>query len=49
MSGQSNVGNRGLYEAGDQRNYPESRKPEYQAERYEEGTKHSHKDKDSSM
>ncbi|PSR84448.1 hypothetical protein BD289DRAFT_368614 [Coniella lustricola] len=47
MSGQSSVGNAGVYEAGDQRNLPESERPENQVERFEEGQEHSHKDNDS--
>jgi hypothetical protein len=46
-AGQSSVGNRSLYEAGDQRNAPQS---EINVrERYKEGEKHSHKNLDSSM
>ncbi|KAJ8122887.1 hypothetical protein O1611_g9727 [Lasiodiplodia mahajangana] len=40
MSGYSNVGTSGVYEAGDQRNYKASEAP--RPERYEEGVKHSH-------
>jgi hypothetical protein len=47
MSGTSNVGNRGVYEAGDQRNFKESE--EQKAERFHEGKPHSHKANDSSM
>ena len=46
MSGQSSVGQGSVYEAGDQRNPPLSEIK--QAERYNEGTKHSHKNDDSS-
>ncbi|KAK5048988.1 hypothetical protein LTR84_005410 [Exophiala bonariae] len=46
MSGQSNVGNSGVYEAGDQRNPPDSEKPENQSTPYEEGKENSHKDND---
>ena len=46
MSGQSSVGQPSVYEAGDQRNPPQSEIN--QAERYNEGTKHSHKNDDSS-
>lgn len=45
MSGQSNVGNRQVYEAGDQRTTKDS---EQQADRYHEGKEHSHKANDSS-
>ncbi|GAB1196865.1 hypothetical protein BDV32DRAFT_126613 [Aspergillus pseudonomiae] len=44
MSGQSSVGNRSLYEAGDQRNVPQS--VLNQQDRYNEGQKHSHKNLD---
>ncbi|KAJ5160133.1 uncharacterized protein N7482_007137 [Penicillium canariense] len=44
-SGQSSVGNRSLYEAGDQRNEPQSVLNE--RERYNEGIKGSHKNLDS--
>ncbi|KAF7593301.1 hypothetical protein BBP40_011680 [Aspergillus hancockii] len=44
-AGQSSVGNRSLYEAGDQRNVPQSEINERQ--RYAEGEKHSHKNLDS--
>ena len=46
MSGYSNVGNRGVYEAGDQRNPPQSEIP--QRDRFEEGKEHSHQALDSS-
>lgn len=46
MSGMSNVGNRGVYEAGDQRNAPDSE--EQKRDRYHEGKPHSHKANDSS-
>lgn len=38
----SNVGNAQVYEAGDQRNPPDSEKKENQAERNEEGKENSH-------
>ncbi|KAE8133439.1 hypothetical protein BDV38DRAFT_286770 [Aspergillus pseudotamarii] len=44
-AGQSSVGNRSLYEAGDQRNQPQSILNEQ--DRYNEGQKHSHKNLDS--
>ena len=46
MSGTSNVGGRGVYEAGDQRNAPASEINE--RERYKEGKENSHKANDSS-
>ena len=46
MSGTSNVGGRGVYEAGDQRNAPDSEINE--RERYKEGKENSHKANDSS-
>ena len=46
MSGMSNVGGRGVYEAGDQRNVKDSEVNE--AERYKEGQPHSHLANDSS-
>lgn len=48
MSGQSSVGNSGVYEAGDQRNPPDSQKDENQSTPYEEGKENSHKDNDPS-
>jgi len=45
MSGTSNVGGRGVYEAGDQRNVKESEKDN--VERYEEGKENSHLANDS--
>ncbi|KAL7913469.1 hypothetical protein GGI35DRAFT_437499 [Trichoderma velutinum] len=45
MSGYSNVGNRGVYEAGDQRNVPRSEIQ--QAEKYNEGQRASHIGTDS--
>ncbi|KAJ5496660.1 hypothetical protein N7463_008647 [Penicillium fimorum] len=45
MSGQSSVGNRGVYEAGDQRNVPVSELQE--RARYAESMPHSHKNLDS--
>ncbi|KAE8350683.1 hypothetical protein BDV28DRAFT_150704 [Aspergillus coremiiformis] len=46
-AGQSSVGRGGLYEAGDQRNVPQS--VANQRERYNEGERHSHKNLDSRM
>lgn len=46
MSGTSNVGGRGVYEAGDQRTAPNSEINE--RERYKEGKEHSHLPNDSS-
>ena len=46
MSGMSNVGGRGVYEAGDQRNVKDSEVNE--AERYKEGQPNSHLANDSS-
>lgn len=46
MSGMSNVGNRGVYEAGDQRNAKDSE--EQHADRFHEGKENSHKANDSS-
>lgn len=46
MSGTSNVGNRGVYEAGDQRTSKDSE--EQHAERFHEGRENSHKPNDSS-
>lgn len=46
MSGYSNVGNRGVYEAGDQRNAPESERTTQ--EPYHEGKENSHDNLDSS-
>lgn len=48
MSGNSNVGNAAVYEAGDQRNHPAPGKSENEVERFEEGKENSHKDNDSS-
>lgn len=49
MSGESNVGGRGVYEAGDQRTVPNSEIQEAKKEaRYHEGQPHSHKANDSS-
>lgn len=47
MSGQSSVGQSSVYEAGDQRNAPQSERET--AERYNEGKENSHKANDSSM
>ncbi|KAI6778936.1 uncharacterized protein J7T54_003872 [Emericellopsis cladophorae] len=44
MSGNSSVGQSGVYEAGDQRNYKDS---ELKAEPYQEGKENSHKNLDS--
>ena len=46
MSGNSNVGNSGIYEAGDQRNAPASESNN--AERFNEGQPNSHISTDSS-
>jgi hypothetical protein len=46
MSGTSNVGGRGVYEAGDQRTAKNSE--EQQADRFHEGKENSHKANDSS-
>jgi len=43
----SSVGTSGIYEAGDQRNPPDSQKPENQAVPYEEGKEGSHQANDS--
>ncbi|KAI1843697.1 hypothetical protein JX265_008476 [Neoarthrinium moseri] len=45
MSGQSSVGNSGVYEAGDQRNPKQSEL--HDATRFEEGKEHSHQANDS--
>jgi hypothetical protein len=45
MSGYSSVGNRGVYEAGDQRNVKQSEMEH--ADRFEEGKEHSHNNLDS--
>ncbi|KAF2451311.1 hypothetical protein P171DRAFT_425826 [Karstenula rhodostoma CBS 690.94] len=48
MSGQSNVGNSGVYEAGDQRNYKDSEIKQAQEEaRFHEGKQNSHLAQDS--
>lgn len=50
MSGQSNVGNSGVYEAGDQRTVSDSViEQEKKENRFHEGKEHSHKAQDSSM
>ncbi len=52
MSGTSSVGNSGVYEAGDQRTEPDTKKGGSQGERGtfgEEGVKNSHQAHDSSM
>ena len=46
MSGMSSVGNRGVYEADDQRTAKDSE--EQQANRFHEGKENSHKANDSS-
>lgn len=46
MSGNSSVGNAGVYEAGDQRNYKDSELN--QKEQYNEGKEHAHNNLDSS-
>lgn len=46
MSGQSNVGNSQVYEAGDQRNAPKSE--ENNATRFDEGKEGAHDDNDPS-
>jgi hypothetical protein len=49
MSGNSNVGNSQVYEAGDQRNYSNSEIEEAKREnRFHEGKENSHKAQDSS-
>ena len=49
MSGNSNVGNSQVYEAGDQRNYKNSELEEAKKEnRFHEGKENSHKAQDSS-
>lgn len=49
MSGQSNVGNSQVYEAGDQRNYKDSEIQEAKKEnRFHEGKENSHLAQDSS-
>jgi hypothetical protein len=49
MSGTGNVGNSGVYEAGDQRTYTDSEIAEQKQEaRFHEGKEHSHKANDSS-
>jgi hypothetical protein len=47
MSGNSSVGNRSVYEAGDQRNYKNEELNN--AERYKEGKPNSHLAQDSSI
>jgi alpha-D-ribose 1-methylphosphonate 5-triphosphate synthase subunit PhnG len=47
MSGYSNVGGRGVYEAGDQRNVKDA--DLQTADRYNEGNTHAHSNLDSSM
>lgn len=48
MSGYSNVGQRSVYEAGDQRNYKDSEIKEMNSDPYHEGKVNSHKNLDSS-
>jgi hypothetical protein len=48
MSGTSNVGTSAVYEAGDQRNPPDSEKAENQSTPYEEGKSNSHDQNDPS-
>ena len=47
MSGQSSVGQHGVYEAGDQRNYKDSEEKKMNSDPYHEGKEHSHKNLDS--
>ena len=50
MSGNSSVGNRAVYEAGDQVNKPDSQiEQEKKENRFHEGKENSHKALDSSM
>ena len=50
MSGNSNVGNSGVYQADDQRTVPDSQiEQEKKESRFHEGKEHSHKAQDSSM
>ena len=48
MSGYSNVGNRGVYEAGDQRNVSEAERKAQESDPYNEGKENSHNNLDSS-
>lgn len=49
MSGNSNVGQSSVYEAGDQKNVPQSKiEQEKKDNRFHEGKEHSHKANDSS-
>jgi hypothetical protein len=48
MSGNSNVGTGAVYEAGDQRNPPDSEKAKNQSTPYEEGKPNSHDQNDPS-
>ncbi|KAM0243473.1 hypothetical protein ACHAPO_000322 [Fusarium lateritium] len=48
MSGYSNVGNRGVYEAGDQRNISEAERKAQESNPYHEGKENSHDNLDSS-
>ncbi|CAG1975961.1 unnamed protein product [Fusarium graminearum] len=47
MSGYSNVGNRGVYEAGDQRNVSEAERKAEESDPYNEGKENSHNNLDS--
>ncbi|KAI1069710.1 hypothetical protein NW752_011355 [Fusarium irregulare] len=47
MSGYSNVGNRGVYEAGDQRNVSEAERKAQESDPYNEGKENSHSNLDS--
>jgi hypothetical protein len=47
MSGYSNVGNRGVYEAGDQRNISEAERKAQESDPYNEGKENSHNNLDS--
>jgi hypothetical protein len=49
MSGNSQVGQHAVYEAGDQRNYKDSEIKAMNSEPYAEGKKNSHSTLDSSM
>ena len=49
MSGNSQVGQHGVYEAGDQRNYKDSEIKAMNSEPYAEGKQNSHSTLDSSM
>lgn len=47
-AGMSSVGSASVYEAGDQRNPPDSEKPENQAKPFNEGKPNSHEPNDPS-